>query len=186
MKNDTNEKAFLFSNERPSFYSTLFKNIEIKKVLTVGSSGDQALNSILYGAEEITIIDVCPYFKYWIEYKIACIQTLDFNEFYNIFELEANAIFKVSTFNKIRNKLSLSTRLFWEDIIKNNDSFKILNKFFYLESRGLNAYECLPKYYDELKEKLSYAKINYISAEFKNFKNLTEQFDLIILSNLYV
>ena len=54
--NYTLDKAFAISNEK---LDEVFKHIDLKgkSVLTVGSSGDQALNCILNGSKDITIID---------------------------------------------------------------------------------------------------------------------------------
>ena len=51
------QKVYPFTTEDISGYLTQI-DVENKKVLTVGSSGDQALNSLLLGAKEVTIFDI--------------------------------------------------------------------------------------------------------------------------------
>ena len=68
--NYTPGKVYAFSNEN---LDDLFNKLDLKdkKVLTVGSSGDQALYSLLYGAKDITIADLNIYTKPFVEFKIA-------------------------------------------------------------------------------------------------------------------
>ena len=83
-ENYTTNQAFAISNEMlPEIFKNL--NLKDKNVLTVGSSGDQALNAILHGAKDITIIDANIFTQYFIEYKIAVIKTYNFNDFDNLF-----------------------------------------------------------------------------------------------------
>ena len=67
-KNYTVDKAFAISNEA---LDQVFdgENLTNKKVLTVGSSGDQALNSIINGSTDVTVIDV-NVFALWILKKL--------------------------------------------------------------------------------------------------------------------
>ena len=52
-----------------------------KSLLTIGSSGDQILNSFYYGARDITLFDINEYSKYYIYLKIAAIISLNYKEF---------------------------------------------------------------------------------------------------------
>ena len=53
------QKVYPFTTEDISGYLTQI-DVENKKVLTVGSSGDQALNSLLLGAKSATAVDIDP------------------------------------------------------------------------------------------------------------------------------
>ena len=72
-QNDTNTSKYnlplfhmlyLFSNEELNKYfpKIIRKNAS---VLTVGSSGDQILYSLLYGAKDVTCFDVNPFTKFY-------------------------------------------------------------------------------------------------------------------------
>ena len=66
----TNEfqEVYPFTNEMLSSYLPKLK-LKNKKILTVGSSGDQAFNALLLGAKDITVLDISPYSKEFIKIK---------------------------------------------------------------------------------------------------------------------
>ncbi|MBO7527878.1 MAG: DUF3419 family protein, partial [Clostridia bacterium] len=65
---------------------TMFKNLDVKNkdVLTVGSSGDQILYAILFGAKNVTCFDINPFVKPFYDYKVAAIKALDYKSFRSI------------------------------------------------------------------------------------------------------
>ena len=50
--------------------------VDRKKVLSTIASGDQILNSILYGAKDIEGFDISVFPKYYLNLKIAAIKNL--------------------------------------------------------------------------------------------------------------
>ena len=68
------------ANEKLNAY---FKDLNLKgsRIATVGSSGDQVLNAIFYGAKDITLIDANIFTRAYFEYKTAMIKNLNFDEF---------------------------------------------------------------------------------------------------------
>ena len=83
----TTNKVYKFSNE--NLYKLMNKlNRQFKKVLTVGSSGDQAIAAIANGAEEVVIADLNMYTKMFTELKIAAIKNLNHAEFKSYFEFD--------------------------------------------------------------------------------------------------
>ena len=57
--NKTTEKAYSFTNEcLETFFNSDYIDVNGKRVLTVGSSGDQALNAIYYGAKSVDVVDI--------------------------------------------------------------------------------------------------------------------------------
>ena len=58
----TNEfyKIYPFTTENLNAYLTKY-DFTNKRVLTVGSSGDQILNTFLMGAKDITVFDINPF-----------------------------------------------------------------------------------------------------------------------------
>lgn len=119
--NYTLDKAFAISNEK---LDELFKSLNLKgkKVLTVGSSGDQALNAILKGCKEITIVDANIFARPFIEYKFAAIRTFDYKTFSDIFI--KHDFFSWRVYSKMSHLLSKDTKIFWDalmmDLSENN------------------------------------------------------------------
>jgi 16S rRNA C1402 (ribose-2'-O) methylase RsmI len=74
------EDIYTFSNEN---LDHLFKKVNVKgkKVLTVGSGGDQAIYSIYKGAREVDLIDANVLTKAIVELKLAAIKAFDLNIF---------------------------------------------------------------------------------------------------------
>ena len=73
-------KVYPLSNEYLNDYFS-FLDLEDKKILTVGSSGDQILYALANGAKEVTHVDISPYAKFYIDFKIATIKQLDYEDF---------------------------------------------------------------------------------------------------------
>lgn len=61
-------KVYPFTTERISQYFPVL-DLEDKSVLTVGSSGDQAFNALLCGANKVTIIDISPLTEGFVKLK---------------------------------------------------------------------------------------------------------------------
>ena len=193
--NYTLDRAFAISNEK---LNDVFKAFDLsnKKVLTVGSSGDQALNAILSGSNDITIIDANIFARPFIEYKFAVIKTYDFETFSDIFI--KNDFFDSKVYSKISHLLSKNVQIFWDSLmidISNNsyeDTFtkkSLKEKMLFIDHR--DRYSAFYKdeiIYKKLQKLLndSDMNINFINAEFQEFpKILKSKYDLIYLSNIF-
>ena len=73
-----------FTTENIAGYIDNF-DLKDKSLLTVGSSGDQALNAILKGCRDITVIDINPYTKYYYYLKAAGVLSFKEEEFLSFF-----------------------------------------------------------------------------------------------------
>lgn len=193
--NYTIGKAFAISNEQ---LAKVFDNLNLtnKKVLTVGSSGDQVLNSILCGSKDVTIIDANIYSQYFIEYKLAFIKNLDFNNFKNLFIKPEFFDWKI--YAKISHELSPKVKQFWDTLILEIDNDSYSDKF---SSKTIKDNMLMvdhtdrhslfykdEKVYNKLQKLLKNAdlKINYITAELEDFpKILNQKYHYINLSNIY-
>lgn len=168
-----------------------------KSVATVGSSGDQLLSSILYGAKDVTLIDGNPLSQVFIELKIAAIKNLSMYEYLDY--INDKNIFNKEYYNKISKDLSFEVKNFWDFFINKIDinkddklKQKVTNAFFtILEYDNADKFSC--DYcrnlcdYMLLKSRLKNGvKIDYKIADFNDFsKELGEKkFDLIMLSNI--
>jgi len=73
-------RIYSFTNENVAGYIDYF-DLKNKSLLTVGSSGDQVINAFYKGCRDITLIDVNPFAKYYINLKIAAVISLTYQEF---------------------------------------------------------------------------------------------------------
>lgn len=68
-------RIYTFTTENISGYIDYF-DFNNKSLLTVGSSGDQVLNSFYNGARDITLFDINEYAKYYVYLKISGVLSL--------------------------------------------------------------------------------------------------------------
>ena len=197
------EKAYVTSNE---FLNGYFPYLDVKgkKVATVGSSGDQVLNALLYGSRDITLIDANIFAKPFTEYKMALMRTFNRKQFLDM--LYSSECFHWKVYSKISHMLSSESKMFFDAImldqnptITKRDNYRMLYNCRDVQSYMLqgirtfdqnlhSAFYLKDEYYNKLQEILNKEdyQINYISAEFKDFpKKLKGKFDAIILSNIY-
>lgn len=149
------QKIYPFTTESISGYITKM-DIENKKVLTVGSSCDQALNSLLLGADTVTIFDINKRIK----------------EFY---ELKRKLILSTSREEIVEKVINDKQNSYSNDIFSKNDLMKMN---LYLQND-----ENYNKLKDILKEKTINFVIGDIFQTSEHSK-LKEKFDRVILSNV--
>ena len=118
LSEEIKSKVYHCSNERLNAY---FKDLNLKnaRIATVGSSGDQVLNAIFYGAKDITLIDANIFTRAYFEYKTAMIKNFDFDEFK--YHLGMFSMFNWKTYSKISHNLSKRTKQFFDELMLNQD-----------------------------------------------------------------
>ena len=181
-----------FTTENISGYINLFE-LENKSLLTVGSSGDQALNAILKGSKDITILDVNPYTEYYFYLKYASILQVSLKEFLkffcymnypNIYEYN-DKVFNKNTYLKIKDtlkNLNYNAYYFWEELFNTYKPY-IIRKLFESDEdnwkylKNYNLY-LNPNYYEELKQKITQTNIKFITTDIYN-TNLSRNYDNI-------
>ena len=189
--NGTISKAYPFSNEDlKRFFSK--RDLTGKRVLTVGSSGDQLLNCILAGADKVTVIDGNIYARPYIEYKLAAMQTMGYKEFKHTFF--SGEIFHWQTYQKISHLMSDEVKPFWDQLFLSVESGEreslflthcLLNKdlrdgqvrsMFYIDA---NVYKTLQKL-------IPACQVDYKVSTFEDFPAAVEgeKYDMIYLSNI--
>ena len=187
--NYVTDTCYITSNE---LLSKFMPNLNFKdsRVATVGSSGDQVLNAILYGAKDITLIDCNPYARAYVEYKIALIKNLSYKKFMDAI-LSIGQMFQYSTYRKISHDLSKETQEFWDRLILEQDffnsDFTIYFQLFGGKSPEIFSQFYEPIHYEKLQQLLQNKQysLNFINAEFTDFsKKLDGTFDIILLSNI--
>lgn len=193
--NDTAEQCYSTTNE---YLSKYMKNMNLKgkRVATVGSSGDQMLNALFYGAKDVTLIDANMYSRAYVEYKMALIKNFDFYTFKERFDMSRKLnmadIFHWSVYAKISHSLSKPVRDFWDTLILEQD--KDFNPFDIYEELVQGTpfpycdYYSSPKAYNKLRNilKKNEFKLKFITSDLDNFIiNLHGKYDAIMLSNIY-
>ena len=186
-----------FTTENISGYINLF-DLENKSLLTVGSSGDQALNAILKGCKDVTILDVNPYTEYYFYLKYASILRINLAEYLKFFcymnypgIYERNEkVFNQETYSKIKatlKQLNYESYYFWEELFKTYKPYIIRKLFERDEERWkyLKNYNLYlnPYYYEELKKKLTQTNIEFVTTNIYN-TNFSKNYDNIWLSNI--
>ena len=193
---------FSFTTETISGYIDYF-DLKDKNLLTVGSSGDQALNAYLKGCRDITLLDINPFAKYYTYLKASAIYTLDYQEFEYFFALyitnyktkniyRNESMFSKDIFNKIKNNLRImdyDSYIFFDELFSIFESNVIRNYLFKDEDLSLNMIKKYNNYlkseveYNKLKNKIKYFNINFINEDILEFES-KDKYDNIILSNL--
>ena len=182
------KKIYPFTTENIAGYMRLL-NLDDKKIITVTGSGDQALNAILQGCLDIVTFDVNPLAKYYLELKIASIQSLTYDQFLHFLLYENRESLDYSVFQAL--DLSFITRLFWlkkyKEVdysgrkLRNSDLFNF-NYFNSEEKKKCNLYLEKDKYV-ELQQKLKMANITFINQSLQNLQ-LNTNYDYMFLSNI--
>lgn len=116
---DSNSGIYLFSNEDISDNVYRKQLIGKSDLLSVIGSGDQVINSILFGSTNITAFDISNFPKYLLLLKIGAIKSLNKEEFVSFFaeELDEKELLKLA--KKIANNLDENTLKFWYSLISN-------------------------------------------------------------------
>lgn len=193
--NYTLGKAFAISNEAlGDFFHGI--NLRGKKVLTVGSSGDQLINAILCGSKDVTLIDGNVYARPFVEYKLAMIKVFDFDTFDDLF-IKQEA-FEWQTYAKISHLLSPQVQQFWDSLMLDQNFEPVWGDFgaktvkenmLIVDHRDRHSgFYKDKKVYDTLQKLLNSGdvKIEYITADFADFpKILNQKYDFVYLSNIY-
>lgn len=182
------ENIYLFTNENLNIYLKRLK-LKDKRVLTVGSSGDQILYSILNGAKEVVCVDLCPISKYYYDLKVACIKNLSFEQF-SLFAYEGRLIYSPSTYKKVSHDIVGESREFWDHLFL--EGFSEANQIHRANIRMFEddtLYQNNPKVFNSLKQKLNKndVAVNFLTADIRNLPDLLigdNKFDVMLLSNI--
>jgi len=178
--------VYSYSNEN---LRQLFANLNVKNksVATVGSSGDQALNAIYYGADKVTIIDACITAEPYIELKKAAILNFDFKTFNNF--MTSENLFNPIWYAKISHDLNNTAKMFWDNMyldgcIPSIETLMCLKEN--ARQRLGSAFYDNKDNYQRLQQLLRGKNFEYIQAELSDFpQKLKDKYDLILLSNVY-
>lgn len=192
-------KIYSFTTENISDYMKYF-DLDNKSLLTVGSSGDQVLNSFYLGARDITLFDINPYCKYYVYLKIAGILSLTYEQFQLFFFKYYNnpfgknkLMFDKSIYDKkIKDTLKVldyESFLFFDELFSMYSGNKIRNRLFDDDEdrkvviKGFNNYLRDEDSYNKMKSIIKKIYFNYINGNIFE-DDINGKFDNIFLSNL--
>lgn len=191
-------RIYSFTTENISGYIDYF-DFNNKKLLTVGSSGDQIINAYYNGARDITLFDINEYAKYYVYLKIAAILSLSYEEFQLFFFKHYDSPFKYNNymfskdiFGKIKDNLRLldyESYLFFDELISLYEGKIIRDKLFdddedrKIVIKGFNKYLKDENSYNMLKSIIKKITFKYINGNIFE-DNIDGKFDNVFLSNL--
>lgn len=187
-------RLYSFTNENLSGYMRDLP-YSSKSVLTTGSSCDQILNLISYGCEDISLLDINPFVKYYYELKKAAIMSLNRDDYLNFLHSHSlKAIFGCKTFNrnifnKIRRYMSEEANTFWESIMTKYDSLFVRYNLFMGDEPSkrsiiLNNDYLNEEEYKKLRKKIEDVSIKFFRDDVSDLKCEYDKYDYIFLSNI--
>lgn len=189
--NASTASIFSFSNEN---LEEIFKGRDLKgkRVLTVGSSGDQVLEAILHDCKDVTLIDANPLSQPYVELKLSAIKNLTYEEFLDCFS-KSKLTLDAKYYSKISHDLTDYSKYFWDNIFLDLDINNIIDIKKYLfqligsvHDRDALSYVSEKTTYNSLKEKLDGCDITFKLSDFYNFHNDADgKYSLILLSNIF-
>ncbi len=192
-------QIYPFATENISGYIDKF-DLKDKSLLTVGSSGDQVINAILYGCKKISVLDINPYTKFYYYLKIASILDLNLDEFMTFLRFKRypstfkdnKDVFNSQLYNKIKTtlrNLDYESYLFWDELFQSFNPIDIRNNLFSLDEdhnriiTKSNSYLQNQDSYELVRNKLKTISPTFIIEDL--FKvELQEKYDNIWLSNI--
>lgn len=190
-------RLYTFTTENISGYIKHF-DLPNKKLITVGSSGDQVLNSYFEGARDITLYDINPFARYYTFLKVAAIIALPYLQFKIFFYKHGvkfyynRNMFHKELFEKIKptlKALDYESYLFFEEIFNCYDADTIRCRLFEDdESRnkvieGFNNYLHSEENYNKMKQIVGDIAFKFINGDIFA-EQIPGTYDNVFLSNL--
>lgn len=187
-----------FTTENIAAYMP-YLDVANKKIMILGSSGDQALNAILFGCKDIKVLDMCPFTEDYYHLKRAAIEVLSRDEFLAFFSynsvgvnLNMREIFNKETYASIREVLKSNNEeatYFWDYLFQKYRSLKIRKRLFQLDLCAANQKTTFNEYlkddehFNELKKKINTSNVTFENANIF-ITTINDLFDLINISNI--
>lgn len=190
---DSNSGIYLFSNEDMSDNVYRKELTGKKNLLSVIGSGDQVINSILFGSENITAFDISNFPKYLLLLKLGAIESLTKEEFITFFTREPDEKEMLKLFKKIANHLDEKTLNFWYYLISNFSIEEIRNSKLIKKIRMeymnpfQNPYLIDKNSFEIIRERLQGTKLTLFDGDIYSLAkngNQNSGYDLANLSNI--
>lgn len=197
---NTDTFIYRFTNESIELYKNYLMNR--KKVLSVTASGDQILNSILFGSKEIDSFDISRFPKYYFELKKAAIETLTRDEFIDFFVGKhlSSLVGFISCYKGLENdklkeyysgfnnNMDKDYKEFWDEIFDIYDINQVFSSPMFLVDdchfQALNPY-LYDNNYEKLQKNIKNAKVKHYIGDIRQISSmLNKEYDLVNLSNI--
>lgn len=196
---DNFDCIYPFTTENISGYIDSF-HLNDKKLLTVGSSGDQAINAILNGCKDVTVLDVNKYVQYYYFLKVAGILSLSYDEFLAFFRYSRyydgygynNYAFDKVIFDKIKNVLKdidSDSYEFWNTLFETFEGIDIRTSLFNSDEfpdyrlKKMNPYLSCEASFKSAIDKLQSVRPNFVTSRVEDVTD-SKKYDTIWLSNI--
>ena len=192
-------RAYPFTTENISGYIEKF-DLNNKSLLTVGSSGDQVINASLFNCKNQTVIDICPYTKYYFYLKKASIMAFSYEEYfeffcyddYPMFCRKNKLVFDKKKYERLREVLRLldfESFLFWDELFNLYAPIRVRTKLFSEDEdrsttlKGMNLYMKDENYFNKVKTTIRDVNPIFIIGDIFN-TDIDGVYDNIWLSNI--
>ena len=178
----------LYSKSNEELYEFFPKlNLKNASVMTVGSSGDQVLYSLMFGAKDVVCVDVNPFTKFFYDFKVASIKHFTFEEFGEYFghNKRSEQILNIEVYKQISHLLPEDSKYFWDNLFL--EVVSIPTMLFTCPTRK-SHHSVNKKQYSTLKKILNKPRpVKFECGDIRNIsKNLGDKkYDVILLSNIY-
>ena len=187
-----NSMIYRVSNENMSDQNYVSALKDRKKVLSITASGDQIINSILFGGEDITGIDISRFPKYYVSLKLSTLKSLSKEEYLNyILGDKLNHIpLSKKHYEKIRLNLDEESKIFWDSIFNDFNEREInasslFGYFTLTQERLIKTCPFLQNdNFEIVKSKLDNVSIRLMDMDLSDLSDDLGKFDLILLSNV--
>lgn len=188
-----------FTTENIAGYISQFE-LENKSLLTVGSSSDQIINASFFNCKSYSVIDICPYTKFYFYLKKAALLVLDYHSFLSFFCYknfphtfqDNEQAFNLELFSKIKTLLRLldyESYLFWDELFSLFPPLTIRKELFKTDEdkikvlKQTNIYLRNKSSYELARNSIKNVDPTFIIGDIF-YERLSETYDNIFLSNL--
>ena len=199
MKRRGFSRLYPFTTENISGYIEQF-DLNNKSFLTVGSSGDQVINVSLFNCKDQTVIDICPYTKFYFYLKKAAIMTFDYEEYLSFFCYkdypkfcnDNKLVFEKSKYEKLKSILRLldfESFLFWDELFSLYSPITVRKQIFDADEdrstvlKGMNLYMRDIDFYNRVKKSIRDINPTFIIQDLFDIE-IDGVYDNILLSNI--
>ncbi|MDO4963860.1 MAG: DUF3419 family protein [bacterium] len=179
------------TNENIREYSNYLKNR--RKIFSITASGDQVLNSILYGSKQIDACDISRFPNYFLELKRSSILNLSREDFIKFFitRSDKGEEFSDEYYDIVRESLNSDNKKFWDSLFGFFEGSDIYNSYLFShEFYSFRTYLDRNPYleldnYKLLQKKIEDVSINYLHEDLNNRNILfDDSYDLVNLSSI--
>lgn len=188
-----------FTTENINGYIREF-DLDNKSLLTIGSSLDQVINSSYFNCKDITVIDICPFTKYYFYLKKAALIELNYVDFLSFFCYKNYPVtfvnnedaFDINLYNQVKGLLSEldnEAYLFWNELFLQFKPLDIRRSLFNMDEdkvftlRNTNAYLYDKYTFNETKDKIKDITPKIIYGDITKIE-INDKFDNIWFSNI--